>query len=81
MFQILPLVLIPTWQALAHAPAIERKLVGAAILLYALAKLAELYDHPLQGILVVVSGHTLKHCLAVIAAALLVKLAGTRLKS
>jgi hypothetical protein len=78
VFQILPLLLIPTWQALHHAPAAERNLIAAAILLYAIAKMAELYDHPLQALLVVVSGHTLKHCLAALAAAVLVTLAKTR---
>lgn len=75
VFQIVPLLLIPTWQALHQAPVAERKLVGTAVLLYALAKLAELYDHPLQALLHVVSGHTLKHCLAALAAARLVRLA------
>lgn len=79
-FQILPLVLLPAWQALHQAPVAERKLVGAAILLYAMAKLAELYDHPLQNLLHVVSGHTLKHCLAALAAAVLMKLARTYLR-
>ncbi len=75
VFQILPLVLIPIWQALARAPATERKLIAAAIALYAVAKLTELYDHQVQAVLLVVSGHTLKHCLAALASLALVALA------
>ena len=75
VFQVLPLLLIPAWQAMHQAPGVEHQLVGAAIALYALAKLAELCDHQLQAVLQVVSGHTLKHCLAALAAAVLVALA------
>ncbi len=71
LFQILPLVLIPLWQAVACAPRARRRAVVAAIILYAAAKLAELYDHQLLAVLGIVSGHTLKHLLATIAAALL----------
>jgi hypothetical protein len=37
-----------------------------------LVKVAELYDHPIFGMLGVASGHTLKHLLATAAAALIV---------
>ncbi len=71
LFQVLPLVLIPAWQAIYHARRSERIAVAAAALLYGAAKLAELYDHPVQDALHVVSGHTLKHLLAAAAAAVL----------
>ena len=71
LFQILPVVLIPLWQATAHAPRARRLALAAAIVLYGAAKLAELYDHQLQDLLHVISGHTLKHLLAAVAAAVL----------
>ncbi|HEX8955197.1 MAG TPA: hypothetical protein VF798_02930 [Burkholderiaceae bacterium] len=71
LFQILPMVLIPLWQAMADAPRARRLAIAAAIVLYGAAKLAELYDHQLQNLLHVISGHTLKHLLAAIAAAVL----------
>ena len=68
LFQILPLVLIPLWQAIGRASRARRLAVAAAIALYAAAKLAELYDHQLLAVLRVASGHTLKHLLAALAA-------------
>lgn len=66
--QALPLLLIPVWQWLHHAPRIERLGFAAAILLYVLAKAAELHDHDVLALSGVVSGHTLKHLLATAAA-------------
>ena len=71
LFQILPPLLVPLWQAMAGAPRERRLAVFAAIALYALAKLAELVDHQLMALLHALSGHTLKHLLAAAAAALL----------
>ncbi len=67
--QILPLVLIPIWQW--HAPKNERITFGAAIACYVLAKIAELADFPVYSALGFMSGHTLKHLLANVAAGLI----------
>lgn len=71
LLQVLPLLLIPLWQARAGSPAAERRAFGLAIGLYVLAKFAELYDHALFAALGV-AGHTLKHLLASLAAWVLV---------
>jgi len=71
LFQILPLVRIPLWQAEAGAPRATRRAIFAAITLYAAAKLAELHYHQLLALLGAVSSHTVKHLLAAIAAAVL----------
>ncbi|HSG22302.1 MAG TPA: hypothetical protein VLA64_05025 [Azonexus sp.] len=73
LLQILPIVLIPLWQAIYKSPLWDRLWFGAAFLLYVLAKLAELSDHELLVLSnSLVSGHTLKHLLATVAAAALV---------
>jgi len=72
LFQILPLVLIPMWQAIYRAPRMDRLAFGAALLTYVAAKLAEMNDHQILAILGVISGHTLKHLLATFAAWILV---------
>lgn len=72
LVQGLPLVLVPLLQAIHHAPRRDRLAFGIALLLYVLARAAELYDHQLLALLGVVSGHTLKHLLATAAAAVLV---------
>ena len=72
LLQGLPLVLIPVWQAEAGAPRITRAAFGVAVLLYVIAKLAELNDHALYGWLGAFSGHTLKHLLATMSSAILV---------
>lgn len=69
LVQGLPLILIPLWQAWADRPASERRALGTAILLYAAAKLFEAADHPVYAITTLVSGHTMKHVLATLAAA------------
>ena len=69
LLQVAPLVLIPIWQAGAARPVSERKVFGVAILLYVLAKLCELADGRILHVLGFVSGHTLKHLLAGVAAA------------
>lgn len=78
LLQGLPLVLIPLWQWQHPSPSPERQGFGVAILLYLMAKGAELRDHALlaltHGLL---SGHTLKHLLAT-AAALLILASITR---
>lgn len=68
LLQILPLVLIPLWQWQGRAPRRERLGFGLAILLYVLAKAAELADHHVLDASALLSGHTLKHLLATTAA-------------
>lgn len=72
LFQVLPLVLIPLWQAIYRAPQADRLAFGAALLAYVAAKLAEMNDHQIFALLGVLSGHTLKHLLATLAAWILV---------
>lgn len=72
LIQTLPLLLVPAWQLAGRAPARERRAFGAALLLYCLAKAAELADRALHDALVMISGHTLKHLLATVSAALIV---------
>lgn len=74
LLQAAPLVLIPLWQGIHGAPAKDRRAFGLAILLYIAAKLAEIHDHDLLDLLgEMVSGHTIKHLLATLAAAVLVR--------
>lgn len=72
MLQVLPLILIPLWQWAADRPCDERRAFAAAILLYVLAKGAELHDHEVFHASGIVSGHTLKHLLAIAAAGIIV---------
>jgi len=71
LLQIAPLVVVPLWQANHGAPRAERIAFGIAIALYVVAKVAELNDAALFKVLGFVSGHTIKHVLAVIAAAVI----------
>jgi hypothetical protein len=48
-----------------------RAAFGIAVVLYVVAKLAELNDHELYGWLGAMSGHTLKHLLATMSSAVL----------
>jgi hypothetical protein len=66
-----PLILIPVWQWIAKSPRRDRTTFGLAVLLYVLAKAAELNDAQILGALNVISGHTLKHLLASLAALVL----------
>ncbi|GAB3538480.1 hypothetical protein GCM10027343_04310 [Noviherbaspirillum agri] len=72
LLQFLPIILIPLWQLAASSPRRDRIAFGVALLLYVLAKFAELHDHELLAALGFVSGHTLKHLLATLAAGVLV---------
>lgn len=72
LLQGLPLILIPMWQTIYRAPSKDRQAFGLALLLYIVAKGAELTDHQLLAVFDVISGHTLKHLLASGAAAILV---------
>lgn len=72
LLQILPLVLVPLWQWIYRAPRTDRLLFGAAIVLYIVAKVAELQDVQILAANGMLSGHTIKHLLATLAAALIV---------
>jgi hypothetical protein len=72
LLQILPMLLIPMWQAIYRAPQQDRVAYAAAIACYVFAKLAELNDHAIQALTGSISGHTIKHLLAALAAACIV---------
>ena len=72
LLQVLPIVLIPLWQGLYDRPRGERWAFAGALLLYAIAKFAELHDHQIAASLGAITGHTLKHLLATAAAAAIV---------
>lgn len=72
LLQMLPLVLVPLWQWIYRAPHRDRIAFASALALYAVAKVAELYDHQLLAALGAVSGHTMKHLLAAGAAVIIV---------
>lgn len=72
LLQILPLVLIPLWQAIYGFNRRDRVWFGIALLLYVLAKISELNDHQIFAALGWISGHTGKHLLATAAAGMLV---------
>jgi hypothetical protein len=68
LIQLSPLVLIPLLQWEATAPMAQRRAFGLAIALYVLAKLCEVGDQALFEALGFISGHTIKHILATLAA-------------
>ena len=68
LLQFAPLVLVPLWQWLQGAPIAERVDFGIAIALYAAAKAFELQDGAVLAATGLVSGHTIKHLLAALAA-------------
>lgn len=70
LLQLLPLVLLPLVQWQAGAPRAQRRAFLMAMVCYVMAKACELADHGIFEHLLVVSGHTLKHLLATVAAAL-----------
>lgn len=72
LLQGLPLILIPMWQAIYRAPVTDRLSFGIALLLYIVAKGAEIMDQQLFATFGVISGHTLKHLLAGGAAGILI---------
>jgi hypothetical protein len=72
LLQILPLILIPLWQAIYHAPRTDRIAFASAMALYVVAKGAELLDHEIATATGFVSGHTLKHLIATAATAVVV---------
>ncbi len=72
LLQVLPLILIPLWQAIYRAPRTERIAFAAAMGLYVVAKITEVLDHQIANTLGFVSGHTLKHLIATAATAAVV---------
>lgn len=71
--QGLPLVLIPLWQWSSGRPLQERRAFGIAVLLYVAAKGFELADTLVYDAAAPLSGHTLKHVLAALAAASIIR--------
>ncbi len=69
--QFLPLVLVPLLQWQHEVAMVERLAFAGAMRLYVLAKIFEWADHAVLHALVLVSGHTIKHLLATLAAALI----------
>lgn len=73
LLQGLPLVLIPLWQWSSARPLQERRAFGIAVLLYVAAKGFELADSVVYDAVAPLSGHTLKHVLAALAAAAIIR--------
>lgn len=71
LIQAAPLVLIPVLQWQSRSPIRRRTAFFVAIVLYVWAKLFEVADHAVFEALGVISGHTIKHLLATIAALVL----------
>ncbi|RSZ61040.1 alkaline phytoceramidase [Massilia atriviolacea] len=78
LIQLAPLVLIPALQWQSGAAPARRRAFGIAIGLYVLAKLCELADGAILGAIEVVSGHTLKHVFATLAALVLARMIAAR---
>jgi hypothetical protein len=73
LLQGAPLVLVPLWQASDGAARRERLGFAVAIALYVVAKILEIADARVFEATGVVSGHTLKHVAAALAAAVIVQ--------
>ncbi|MBR7801587.1 hypothetical protein [Undibacterium fentianense] len=75
--QVVAIFVIPGWQTLAISPTScqmqRRRAYAFAIVLYVLAKIAEVLDTQIFHSLVWISGHSIKHLLASLAAALIVR--------
>jgi hypothetical protein len=75
LLQLAPMVLLPLWQWLGDAPKRQRRAVAAALITYAIAKWTEINDHAIAEAMrevMPLTGHTLKHLLAIVAAGILV---------
>ena len=73
LLQVLPIILIPLWQWLYDRSKTERISFAWALVLYVVAKVAEVNDHQIAAWLGGgLTGHTLKHLLATLAAATIV---------
>ncbi|ATQ77315.1 alkaline phytoceramidase [Massilia violaceinigra] len=78
LIQLAPLVLVPLLQWQTGAAPAQRRAFGVAIGLYVLAKLCELADGAILNAIHAVSGHTLKHLLAALAALVLTRMIAAR---
>ncbi|MFB9240480.1 alkaline phytoceramidase [Massilia antarctica] len=78
LIQLAPLVLIPVLQWQSGAAPAQRRAFGVAIGLYVLAKLCELADGAILAAIHALSGHTLKHLLAALAALVLTRMIAAR---
>ena len=72
LLQALALILIPLWQAIYRCPRTDRIAFATAMVLYILAKVAEVLDHEIASAFGFVTGHTLKHLIATAATAAVV---------
>jgi len=81
LLQVLPIALVPLWQWLYGSDRQDRLHFGAALAVYVLAKIAELNDHVFLAANGLLSGHTLKHLLATLAAWLIVRRLVQRVRS
>ncbi len=72
LLQGLSLILIPVWQMTWGAQKADGIAFGLAMILYVLAKIAELSDGAILSLTHIVSGHSIKHLLAALAAAVIV---------
>jgi hypothetical protein len=72
LLQALALILIPLWQTIHRRPRTDRIAFAAAMALYVLARVAEVFDHEIAATFGFVSGHTLKHLIATAAVAAVV---------
>ncbi|MBC3861582.1 hypothetical protein H8K32_05665 [Undibacterium jejuense] len=72
LLQGLSLILIPVWQMTWRAPKADRIAFSLAMILYVLAKIAELSDGAILNLTHIVSGHSIKHLLAAAAATVIV---------
>lgn len=73
LMQVAPLLLIPALQWQSRELSARRAAFAVAIALYVLAKVCEVADVAVFDALSVMSGHTLKHVLAFVAAFVLVR--------
>lgn len=73
LIQVAPLLLIPAIQWETQAALPQRRAFALAIGLYVLAKVCEVADGAIFDLQGVISGHTLKHLFAAMAAMVLIK--------
>ena len=73
LLQALPILLIPLDQWLYETPRTTRWAFSGALILYVIAKFAELGDHEIAALSGGLTGHTLKHLLATGGVAVIVK--------
>jgi hypothetical protein len=74
LLQLAPLVLVPALQWQSGTALAQRRAFGIAIGLYVLAKVCELADGAILDVVHAVSGHTLKHLFATLAALVLARM-------